>query len=155
MSLDPSSSFMWNFSHLKVKIALGQDHGEMHFEVMAAARRQLDHKLTVQERSLLQNTLEDISYSFGATLEELDIQERLERVCIKAHTCNDPMEKLYYSCGYEPVCYNCGVLLEDNVDFYPQCDSYLFTKTQDSTTKEELVLSQVLVKLSLFIFMCF
>ncbi len=81
------------------------------------------HKLTIQERSLLQNILEDISYSCGATLEQLDLQGRLEGVCVKAHACNDPMEKLYYSCGFEPVCYYCGALLEDIVDFYPQCDS--------------------------------
>ena len=70
------------------------------------------HKLTVQERSLLQITLEDISYSCGATLEELNLPGRLEGVCVKAHTCNDPMEKLYYSCGYEPVCYYCCALVE-------------------------------------------
>ena len=84
------------------------------------------HKLTVQERSTLQNTLEDISYSCGGTLEELNLPGRLEGVCVKAHTCNDPMEKLYYSCGFEPVCYYCGDLNVNTTipgDFYPQCDT--------------------------------
>ena len=81
------------------------------------------YKITVQERTLLQTILQDVSYSCGATLEDLDLPGRLKGVCIKAHTCNDPIEKLYYSSGFEPICYYCGILVEDSPDFFPQCES--------------------------------
>ena len=45
-------------------------------------------------------------------------------VFVKDHDCGDPIEKLYYSCGYEAICIHCGDYLADvdeNSDFYPQC----------------------------------
>lgn len=45
-------------------------------------------------------------------------------VFVKDHDCTDPIERLYYSCGYEPICIQCGWYLrdadEDDVA-YPQC----------------------------------
>jgi len=45
-------------------------------------------------------------------------------VCVKDHDCNDPIERLYYSCGYEPVCIYCGWYLQnadEDDEAYPQC----------------------------------
>lgn len=49
------------------------------------------------------------------------------KVFIKDHDCLDPIEKLYFSCGYEPCCIHCGNYLhgysEDvDEDVYPQCE---------------------------------
>ncbi|XP_066914216.1 uncharacterized protein [Clytia hemisphaerica] len=45
-------------------------------------------------------------------------------VFVRDHDCLDLVEKLYYSCGYEPICIYCGWYLSDadeNADTYPQC----------------------------------
>lgn len=45
-------------------------------------------------------------------------------IYIKEHSCDGPIEKLYYSCKYKPICIQCGDYLEDGgVDgYYPQCE---------------------------------
>jgi hypothetical protein len=44
---------------------------------------------------------------------------------LKDHDCQDHVENLYYSCGYEPICIHCGEYLS-GVDpfaiYYPQCE---------------------------------
>jgi hypothetical protein len=86
-------------------------------------------KLIPQAVTQLQNLLEDISYSCGATFEDITMPEGLESVCVKRHNCYDPIEKLYYSCGFEPICIYCAASdgLEFNSgnasDYYPQCDN--------------------------------
>ena len=50
---------------------------------------------------------------------------RLVGVFVKDHTCSctDVIEKLYYSCGFEPICVHCAS--EDTIDseeFLPQCE---------------------------------
>ena len=83
-------------------------------------------KLTIPQRRTLERTLADIVYSCGATLEDLVMPPELSTVCVRDHQCGDPMEKLYYSAGYDPVCYYCA---SENVDdsiaaeFYPMCTS--------------------------------
>ncbi len=82
------------------------------------------HKLSAQELSDLQRILEDVSYSCETTLEDLDMPGRLANGFVKDHSCADDMEKLYYSCGFEPICVHCAS--EDVVDsvdseFLPQC----------------------------------
>ena len=71
--------------------------------------------------------LDDVSYTCGAMFEDLDLPPSLSSVCIKAHNCFDPIEKLYYSCGlFEPICYYCGRAVEmnaDEVECYPRCDA--------------------------------
>ena len=47
------------------------------------------------------------------------------QVYVKDHDCNDHIEKLYYSYGYETCCIHCGEYVHGNEDddcFYPQCD---------------------------------
>jgi hypothetical protein len=76
----------------------------------------------------LEKILDDVSYSCGASFEDLDLPENLKSVCVKYHECNEPVEKLYFSSGYSPICiYCCSVesLSHTSIDseFYPQCES--------------------------------
>ena len=44
---------------------------------------------------------------------------------MKDHKCIDPIEKLYNSCGFEPICFNCGcdlISTGDDSTFLPMCD---------------------------------
>ena len=48
----------------------------------------------------------------------------LESVCICDHNCGDPVWKLYYSAGYDPICYYCvshNVNSDIPQDVYPLC----------------------------------
>ena len=49
-----------------------------------------------------------MAYTCGVTFSDLDLPGRLKNVCVKDHRCNDPIEKLYYSCGFKPVCCYCA-----------------------------------------------
>ncbi len=78
----------------------------------------------------LENILSDITYTCGATFDDLDLPSELQSVCIKVHQCTDPIEKLYFSCGFSTICYYCAKdLMEDcNVvssEHYPMCASCL------------------------------
>ena len=66
------------------------------------------HKLSVQETSDLQTILDDISYTCGTTFDDLELPGRLVNVFVKDHSCSDGIEKLYYSCGFEPICIHCA-----------------------------------------------
>ena len=82
------------------------------------------HKLTVQEVSDLQSILDDISYTCGTTFDDLELPGRLTNVFVKDHSCADSIEKLYYSCGFEPICVHCASEeVEDtgDSDSLPQC----------------------------------
>ena len=68
-------------------------------------------KFTIPQRRTLEQTLADIAYSCGATLEDLAMPPELSSV--RDHQCRDPMEKLYYSAGYDLVCYYSA---SENVD---------------------------------------
>lgn len=46
-------------------------------------------------------------------------------VYVKDMDCSDQIEKLYYSCGYQPICIYCAEYLHDadeSLDTYPQCE---------------------------------
>ena len=60
----------------------------------------------------------------GALLLDLEFPGRLKNVCIKDHRCNDMIEKLYYSYGFEPICFNCGcdVTSTDDSNYLPMCN---------------------------------
>ena len=65
-----------------------------------------------------------MSYSCGTSLDELELPGRLMNVFVKDHCCTDSIEKLYYSCGFEPICVHCAS--EEVTDctasqFLPQC----------------------------------
>ena len=73
-------------------------------------------------RTTFQSILDDISYTCGATLDELELPDRLAGICVKDHCCYDMVEKLYYSCGYDPICIYCSSEdVEDSPEFFPQC----------------------------------
>ena len=43
--------------------------------------------------------------------------------------CYEPIEKLYYSCGYQPICIYCaGGISESQDEYYPQWVSCLAGK---------------------------
>ena len=75
----------------------------------------LKSKLTPSEREQLQSKLRDQSFTCGAQLQDLKLEERLSDVCVREFTCHDPIEKLYYSAKYEQ--------LSTDPHFYPQCDN--------------------------------
>ena len=68
-----------------------------------------------------------ISYAFFnkldfPTLDDVQLPFGLE-IFVKDHDCEDPVEKLYYSWGYEPICIYCGWYLanaDENENTYPQ-----------------------------------
>jgi len=84
-------------------------------------------RLTLSECKLLESILEDIAYTCGASLEDLDLPGNLSNVVVKDHRCGDAIEKLYYSANYENIysiyCANTNDLIVDEVDSYPICTS--------------------------------
>ena len=64
-------------------------------------------KLTLPERQQLQTLFKDVSYSRGATLQELDLSDNLSCTDILEHNCYDPVEPLYYVAGFDPICVYC------------------------------------------------
>ena len=73
----------------------------------------------------LSRILENLSYTCGALFDDLDMSEDLKSVCIRAHKCYDPVEKLYYSCfPDDPICIYCSrtvTTTENDSDKYTQC----------------------------------
>ncbi len=69
----------------------------------------LKRKLSARERTQLQGIVEDVSYSCGATMEELILPDTLTSVGIRSHICSDPIEKIYYSAYKDDlICIHCG-----------------------------------------------
>ena len=83
-------------------------------------------KLTSKQRENLLLKLEQYAYSCGSELTDMDLQQLgFPNVHVRNLVCNDPVERLYYSAGYEPICIYCSnesSLTEDN-DTYLQCQS--------------------------------
>ena len=82
-------------------------------------------KLSSIVRQELVTVLDDYCNTFtcGATLSDLELTGRLSEVCIRDLQCYNPLEKLYYSMNYDPICIHC--CSEDNnvsvQGCYPQC----------------------------------
>ena len=66
------------------------------------------HKLSIQDKTEIQSFLDDIAYTCGSTLQDLNLPEKFSCVYISEHSCSDPNEKLYYSAVYEPICIYCA-----------------------------------------------
>ncbi len=100
-------------------------------------------KLSVAARTTLQSILEEVSYTCGASLEDLDLPESLRQVVIRDHRCGDSIEKLYYSAGYEDICIFFAAtsdLVEDlPSSAYPICDS-CNAKKEPLQKKKEVIL---------------
>ena len=83
-------------------------------------------KLNPSQRSALEKCLSGMSFSYGAPLQELDLGPELcELVFVRTLTCGDPIEILYYTAKYEPICVHCAQPMDDsaseNSENYPQC----------------------------------
>ena len=80
------------------------------------------HKLNSQEVVVLGKVLDDISYTCGVSFSDLDLPGRLKNVCVREHKCGDSIEKLYFSCDFEPICIKCSSEdVQSNTDFFPLC----------------------------------
>ena len=80
------------------------------------------YKLTKKERSDLQTALEDVSFTCGAQLQDLELPGRLNDVYTRIISCEQLIEKLYYSAKYSPICVYCAQDVESiPEDKYPQC----------------------------------
>ena len=86
-------------------------------------------KLSVKQRKQLEEIIADISYSCGATTEDLVLPDTL---CVRTHDCSDHIEKIYYSAYKDdPLCVHCGSITNltipgDTDRFYPFCSDSSF-----------------------------
>lgn len=82
------------------------------------------NKLKAEDKRLLERKIDNFAFSCGTTLEELDLPEHMQNLAVRQLQCEEPVEKLYYSMGYEPICIYCSS--EDNLDIpndsYPICE---------------------------------
>ena len=82
------------------------------------------YKLDATQRKHLQNILDEHDYSCGASLLDLNLPEIYKDVDIRDHSCHDPIEVLYYTAKYAPICIYCA---EDEPygreNEYPKCRS--------------------------------
>ena len=80
------------------------------------------YKLKKEQRVFLQAVLDGYMYSCGASLKDLQLPEEYSTVEIRDHDCFDPVEKLYYSAKYCPICMYCA---NDqpytSEEYYPLC----------------------------------
>jgi hypothetical protein len=60
-------------------------------------------KLSLHQQQEFQKIVSDLSYSCGATMEDVDLPEYLKCVEIRSHCCTDLIERLYYSAYPEDV----------------------------------------------------
>lgn len=80
------------------------------------------YKLKEEQRRLIEQLLDNLSYTCGGKLKDLNLPEQFSNVEIKDHHCHDPIEKLYYSAKLEPICIYCGAIEPFTLeDCYPQC----------------------------------
>ena len=80
-------------------------------------------KLKAADRRLLALKLYDVAFSCGALLQDLDLPNPLNEVYIRTIACFEPIEKLYYSAGYEPIRFYCAEQVDGATvptGFYPQ-----------------------------------
>ena len=64
-------------------------------------------------------------------LEELNLPDSLSSVRILDHNCDDPIEPLYYSTDFSPICVYCASEDLSNSpasDCYPMCDDCFASK---------------------------
>ena len=84
------------------------------------------YKLKPSQKQQLQQLLDNVSYNYtcGSKLKDLDLPEEFSNVEIRDHRCKDPIEKLYYSAKFDPICIYCGQNQPYTVEGqYPQCEN--------------------------------
>ena len=65
--------------------------------------------------------LDNYSYICGSSLQDMELPEPFSEVYVCNINCYDPIEKLYYSAGYTPICIYYAVEVDVDSAFYPQC----------------------------------
>ena len=50
-------------------------------------------KLSAQDKTEIQSVIDNISYTCGATLQELDLPDKFSCIHVRQHNCFDPIEK--------------------------------------------------------------
>ena len=87
-------------------------------------------KLSAQARKELDKKLSEFDFSCGFNLSDLDLPDCLVDVHCRDLRCGDPVEKLYYSMGYENICIYCSsedyIIIPDKC--YPICMTCADTK---------------------------
>ena len=79
-------------------------------------------KLKADDRQRLEQELDGLMFTCGSSLEELELPAPLNEVYVRNVNCADPIEKLYYSAGYDPICIYCAAnVTADRPEYYPQC----------------------------------
>ena len=79
-------------------------------------------KLTRKERPDLQVAIDDISFTCGAPLQDLQLPGHLSEVYTRELSCGESIEKLYYTAKYTLICIYCADDVESvPKDKYPQC----------------------------------
>ena len=84
------------------------------------------HKLTKKEQNHLQIAIKDVSFVCATHLQDLEIPGpgRLNNVYTQKISCGEPIEKLYYTAKYLPICIYCASELSAvPKDTYPQCSN--------------------------------
>lgn len=80
------------------------------------------NKLTTEEWQKVQDQLSSVSFTCGAPIEDFDAD--LPVYTRNLH-CFEPIEKQYYSAGYEPICVYCAskenLDMKTNTGYLPQC----------------------------------
>ena len=62
------------------------------------------YKLTTPERKQVSDSLQEFTYTCGASFLDLNFAGWLSEVCIRYLQCYSPLEKLYYALNKEPLC---------------------------------------------------
>lgn len=65
-------------------------------------------KLTKKEWADLQTAIEDVSFTCGSQLQDLVLPGQLNEEYMRELSCEEPIEKLYYSAKYSPICIYCA-----------------------------------------------
>lgn len=66
-------------------------------------------KFKAAQRRNLERALEDWSFTCGSQLQDLDLPGELGEVYVREMSCGEPIEKLYYSAKYDPICVYCAL----------------------------------------------
>ena len=86
----------------------------------------MEANLLPAEKLQLEQALYGLSFSCRAQLQDADIQEHLkDTVFVRQMSCEEPIEKLYYSAKFTDICVYCSAPVapwNDKEQYYPQCE---------------------------------
>lgn len=79
-------------------------------------------KLSAQDKTDIQSVIDDIIIYLWHYTAGIDLPEKFLCIYVREHNCFDPVEKLYYSAGFDPICIYCVTEdVEDCNGFYSKC----------------------------------